>query len=64
MTIRERNENGLKSGKIDGNASQQIIVKNPYGGFSKKKEREASVVMENIHPRFQAPMAPMSYCSY
>lgn len=38
VTIRERIENGMKSKKIGGNATQQTIVKRPHGSFSNKKE--------------------------
>lgn len=61
VTIGERIENGLKLGNIARNATQKTIAKKPHGGFSKKKEGDTSVVMTNVHPHFQAPMAPMSF---
>lgn len=64
VTIGERIENRLKSGKITGNATQQTVSKKSRGGFSKKKEWEASVITVNVYPQFQAAMDPMLFCPY
>ena len=50
VTIGERVENGLKSGKITGTSTQQTTNKKPHGGFKKKKEGETSVVTTSVHP--------------
>ncbi|XP_050878763.1 uncharacterized protein LOC127082571 [Lathyrus oleraceus] len=64
VTIGERVESGLKSGKITDTTTQQTTNKKPHGGFAKRKEGEANVVMEKARPRYQFPMAPMSYYPY
>lgn len=37
------------------------MAKKSQSSFNKKKEGETSVVMENVHPQFQAPTTHMSY---
>lgn len=64
VTIGERIVNGLKTGKIVGIDNQQTAAKKPQSSFAKKKERETNVIMENVHPQFQAYMAPMPYYPY
>ncbi|XP_050889365.1 uncharacterized protein LOC127094590 [Lathyrus oleraceus] len=64
LTIGERVENGLKSGKITDTTAPQTMNKRPYGGFAKKKEGEASVMMAGAHPQYQFPMTLMSYYLY
>ncbi|XP_050897052.1 uncharacterized protein LOC127103854 [Lathyrus oleraceus] len=62
VTIGERIENGLKIGKIASVDSQTMAKKSQ--GFAKKKEVEASVVIANVCPQVQAPMALMPYYPY
>ncbi|XP_050916417.1 uncharacterized protein LOC127131543 [Lathyrus oleraceus] len=62
MTIGERIENELKTGKI-ANIDSQIVVKKSQG-FAKKKEVEESSVTTNVYPQVQVPMALMSYYPY
>lgn len=64
MTIGERIENGMKTGKIVSIANQQGVSKKPQGSLAKKKERVTSDVIENDHPQFQAFMALMPYYPY
>lgn len=64
VTIGERIENGVKSGKIVGIVAQQTVNKKPHGGFTKNKEGETSVLTASVHPQYQFPMVPMSYYSY
>lgn len=64
VTIGERIENEVKSGKIAGTVSQPVVNKKPYGSFLKKKESEISVVTTNVHPQYQIPMDLMSYYHY
>ncbi|XP_050876026.1 uncharacterized protein LOC127079686 [Lathyrus oleraceus] len=64
VTIWERVESGLKSRKITDTTTQQTINKRPHGGFSKKKEGHANVVMEKARPQYQVPISPMPYYPY
>ena len=64
VTIGERVESGLKSGKITDTTAPQSVNKRPFGGFTKKKEGEANTVMAKARPRYQVPMAPMPYYPY
>lgn len=64
VTIGERVENGLKSGKITYTTTPQATNKMSHGGFVKKKEGEISVVTVSVHPQYQFPMAHMSYYPY
>lgn len=50
VTIGERIENGLKTGKISGTTNHQEVAKKPQNRSNKKIEGETSVVMENFHP--------------
>lgn len=50
VTIGERVENGLKSGKITDTTTQQTKNKKSHKGFAKKKEGETSVVTASLHP--------------
>lgn len=61
VAISERIENEVKFGKIKGIVTQPTVNKKPQGSFTKSKEGETSDVMENFHPQYQVPMAPMSY---
>lgn len=61
VTIGKHIENGLKTGNIVGIVNQQAVAKKPQGSFAKKKEWEASVIMENVHTQFQASLALMPY---
>lgn len=62
VTIGERIENGLKTGKIASIDSQSVAKKSQ--GFTKKKEVEASTLTTNVYPQVQAFMAPMPYYPY
>lgn len=62
VTIGERIKNRLKTGKIANVDSQTVAKKS--SGFAKKKEAEASVVIENVFPQFQAPMHLVPYYPY
>lgn len=64
VTIGERVENGLKSGKITDTTAPRTMKKRPYGGFAKKKEGEINDVTANARPQYQFPMAPMPYYPY
>ncbi|XP_050889569.1 uncharacterized protein LOC127094840 [Lathyrus oleraceus] len=64
VTIGERVESGLKSGKITYTTAAQTTNKRPHGGFAKKKEGEANILMAKACPRYQFLMAPMSYYPY
>ncbi|XP_050909293.1 uncharacterized protein LOC127123077 [Lathyrus oleraceus] len=64
VTIGERVESGLKSGKITDTAAQQTTNKRLHGGFAKKKKGEANVVMARARPRYQFPTALMPYYPY
>lgn len=64
VTIGERVENGLKSGKIIDTTAPQTTNKRSYGCFAKKKEGEANVVTAGAHPQYQSPMTHMSYYLY
>ncbi|XP_050875848.1 uncharacterized protein LOC127079504 [Lathyrus oleraceus] len=64
VTIGERVESELKSGKIIDTTTHQTTNKRPHGGFAKKKEGEENVVMVKARPRYQFPMAPMPYYPY
>ena len=64
VTIGERVESGLKSGKITDTTEPQTINKRPHGGFTKKKEGEAKTVMAKARPRYRVPTAPMMYYPY
>ncbi|XP_050919291.1 uncharacterized protein LOC127136815 [Lathyrus oleraceus] len=64
VTIGERVENGLKSGKITDTTAPQTMNKRSHGGFTKNKEGEANVVMAGGHPQYQFPMTPMLYYTY
>lgn len=64
VTIGERVENGLKSGKITDITAPQTTNKRSHGGFTKKNEGEANAMMAGAHPQYQFPMAPMSYYPY
>lgn len=59
VTIGERIENGLKTGKIASIDSQSMAKKSQ--GFSKKKEVEENAMTTNVYPKVQAPMANMPY---
>lgn len=50
VTIGERVENGLKSGKITDTTALQATNKKSHGGFTKNKEGKTSVVMTSVHP--------------
>lgn len=52
VTINGRIENELKMGRILGTAGNQASSKKPKGNFTKNKERETNVVLENIHPQY------------
>lgn len=62
VTIGEQIENWLKTGKI-ANVDNQTVVKQSQG-FAKKKEAKASVMLANVYPRVQAPMAFVPYYPY
>lgn len=62
VTIGERIENGLKTGKIANINSQSVAKKSQ--GFAKKKEAEANTVITNVYPQVQAPMALIPYYPY
>ncbi|XP_050895136.1 uncharacterized protein LOC127101729 [Lathyrus oleraceus] len=64
VTIGERVESGLKSGKITDTTASQSVNKRPHGGFAKKKEGEANGVMAKARPRHRVPIAPMPYYPY
>lgn len=64
VTISERVENGMKSGKITYTTTLQATDKKSHGGFTKKKDGETSVVTVSVHPQYQFLMAPMSYYPY
>lgn len=64
VTIGERVENGLKSGKIIYTTVLQTTNKRSHGGFAKKKEGETNVVTASVYPQYQFPMAPMPYYPY
>lgn len=64
VTIGERVESGLKSGKIIDTTAQQTTNKRPHRGFTKKKEGEANTVTARARPRYQFPMAPMPFYPY
>ena len=61
VTIGERIENGVKSGKIADNVAHPTTNKKPHGNFTKKKEAETSVVMENVHPQFQSSITDINF---
>ncbi|XP_050915328.1 uncharacterized protein LOC127130345 [Lathyrus oleraceus] len=50
VTIGERVESGLKSGKISNTTAQQTTNKRPHRGFAKKKEGEANTIMAKARP--------------
>lgn len=62
VTIGERIENGMKTGKIS-NIDNQIVAKKSQG-FSKKKEVEASIVIASVYPQVQSLMASVLYYPY
>ncbi|XP_050896641.1 NADPH-dependent aldo-keto reductase, chloroplastic [Lathyrus oleraceus] len=62
VTIGERIENGLKTGKI-ANVDSQTMAKKSQG-VSKKKEVKASAMIGNVYPPVQAPMACVPYHPY
>lgn len=64
VTIGERIENKVKFEKIAGTVSQPTVNKKPQGSFSKRKEGETIVVMIDVHPQYQASIAPVSYYPY
>lgn len=64
VTIGEHVENGLKSGKITDKTAPWATNKRSHEGFAKKKEGEVNIVTTGAHPRYQFPMAHMSYYSY
>lgn len=64
VTIGERVESGLKSGKITDTTAPQITSKWPHEDFAKKKEGEANAMTVKARPLYQFPMAPMSYYPY
>lgn len=64
VTIGESIENGLKTGKISSTTSNLARAKKPQSNFNKEKEGETSVVMANVQPRYQAPMAHMPYYQF
>lgn len=64
VTIGERVESGLKSGKITDTTAQQTTNKRSHGGFAKKKEGEANVVTMRALPRYQFTTAPIPYYPY
>lgn len=63
VTIGERIENGVKTGKIDSN-DNQIVAKKSQDGSTKKKEGEANDVITNVYPQVQAPMTFVPYYPY
>ncbi|XP_050920283.1 uncharacterized protein LOC127137919 [Lathyrus oleraceus] len=64
VTIGERVENGLKSGKIIDTTAPQTTNKRSHGGFTKKKEGEANAITVSASPQYQFPMTHMSYHPY
>ncbi|XP_050908975.1 uncharacterized protein LOC127122724 [Lathyrus oleraceus] len=64
VTIGERVESGLKSGKITDTTTHQTTNKRPHGGFAKNKEGEANTVTMKARPPYQFPVAPMPYYPY
>ena len=62
VTVGECIKNGLKTGKIASTDSQPVAKRSQ--GFAKKEEVEESVVIENVYPQVQAPMAHMPYYPY
>lgn len=64
VTIGEHVESGLKSGKITVTTAPQTTNKRPHGGFAKKKEGEANTITMKALPRYQIPMALVSYYPY
>ena len=64
VIIGERIENGLKIGKITSVDNQTVVKKSQ--GFAKKKEVEASVMIENVYLQVQAHVVHMLYypCPY
>lgn len=59
VTIGEHIENGLKMRKI-ANIDNQTVAKK-FQSFAKKKEAEASVVIENVYPQVQAQYQQPTY---
>ncbi|XP_050920010.1 uncharacterized protein LOC127137604 [Lathyrus oleraceus] len=64
VTIGERVENGMKSGKIIDTIAPQATNKRSHGGFAKKKEWETNAMTTSLHPQYQFLMAPMPYYPY
>lgn len=64
ITIGEHIENGLKARKIFSTANQQVVANKPQSSFTKKKEGKTSVIMLNVHPQLQVPMAHIPYYPY
>ncbi|GAU44257.1 hypothetical protein TSUD_400030, partial [Trifolium subterraneum] len=63
VTIGERVEEGIKSGKIQGTTSTQVGVKKSYGGPPRKKEGETNAVSigPSTRPPFQLPYLQYPY---
>lgn len=61
VMIGEHIENGLKTGRTSRTTSNLAGSKKPQSNFNKKKEGETNVVMANVQPQYQAPMALMPY---
>ncbi|XP_050883676.1 uncharacterized protein LOC127086894 [Lathyrus oleraceus] len=64
ITIGERVESGLKSGKITDTTAQQTTNKRLHGGFANKKKGKANAVTARARPRYQFPTAHMPYYPY
>lgn len=64
VTIDERIENGLKSGKITDTTAPQTTNKRSHEGFAKKNEGEENVVMAGTHPQYKFLMTLMLYYPY
>ncbi|XP_050877425.1 uncharacterized protein LOC127081187 [Lathyrus oleraceus] len=59
VTIGERLDSGMKSGKITDTTEPKTTNKRLHGGFAKKKEGEANAVTAKALPRYQFLIAPM-----
>ncbi|XP_050920203.1 uncharacterized protein LOC127137822 [Lathyrus oleraceus] len=64
VTIGERDESGLKSGKITDTTAQQTTNKRPHWGFAKKNKGGENAVTAKARPRYQFLMAHMPYYPY
>lgn len=52
MTISERVENGVKSGKIAAIVAQPAANKKWHEGFTRNKEGETSAITTSVHPQY------------